>query len=258
MSKEIAHTVGGKRVAWLIAIVAAFAVFATLATQWRESSAAEPAPVLTYSKSAAVDDHYIEWTLAVSNAGDADSNSQTVQDTLPAGADWAIVEDSIGCELVPSATAGKLKVSCDKFIVPARDLEGVDTDGLRFVTIGGIVEACGDYSNTAQFNFAILRSTTVTVACPATPTPVPTVATTPAPTVTTGPVELPTATPTKTAAAIPSTTPKPPNTGTGPLEVADSPRNQLTAFVVFLLCLGAGVALFAVPLSYTKVRRVRR
>lgn len=220
--------------------------------------AAEPAPVLTYSKSAAVDGHYIEWTLAVSNAGDADSNSQTVQDTLPAGADWAIVEDNIGCELVPSATAGKLKLSCDKFIVAARDLEGVDTDGLRFVTIGGIVDECGVYSNTAQFNFAILRSTTVSIACPATPTPIPAATSTPAPTVTTGPVELPTATPTKTAAAVPSNIPKPPNTGTGPVDVADSPKNQLTAFVVALLCMGGGVALFAIPLSYTRVRRVRR
>lgn len=94
---------------------------------------------------------------------------------------------------------------------------------------------------------------------PATPTPTAPAATvTPVPTVTTGPVELPTATPTKTAAAVPSNIPKPPNTGTGPVDVADSPRNQLTAFVVALLCMGGGVALFAIPLSYTKVRKVRR
>lgn len=218
--------------------------------------AAEPAPVLTYSKSAAVDGSYIEWTLAVSNSGDADSNSQTVQDTLPAGADWAIVEDTIGCELGPSALANRLKLSCDKFIVPKRDLEGVDTDGLRFVTIGGIVDECGSYSNTAQFNFAILRSTTVSIACPATPTPIPSATATPVPTVTTGPVELPTATPTKTA--VPSKTPLPPNTGTGPVDAADSPKNELTAFVVALLCLGGGAMLMAIPLSYTKVRKLRR
>ncbi|MEO8541305.1 MAG: hypothetical protein ABI577_16305, partial [bacterium] len=40
MSKEIAQTFGGKRIAWLIAIVAAFAVFATLGTQWQKSDAA--------------------------------------------------------------------------------------------------------------------------------------------------------------------------------------------------------------------------
>jgi len=46
LSKEIAQTVGGKRIAWLLAIVAAFAVLATLATQWSSASAAslpEPA-----------------------------------------------------------------------------------------------------------------------------------------------------------------------------------------------------------------------
>jgi len=39
LSKEIAQTVGGKKVAWLIAIVAAMAVLATLGTQWRGASA---------------------------------------------------------------------------------------------------------------------------------------------------------------------------------------------------------------------------
>lgn len=41
LSKEIPRTVGGKRLAWLIAIVAAFAVMATLGTQFRSASAAE-------------------------------------------------------------------------------------------------------------------------------------------------------------------------------------------------------------------------
>ena len=44
MSKEIAQTVGGKKIAWLIAIVAAFAVLATISSQWRKSEAAELAP----------------------------------------------------------------------------------------------------------------------------------------------------------------------------------------------------------------------
>jgi hypothetical protein len=39
LSKEIAQTVGGKRIAWLIAIVAAFAVMATVGTQFRSASA---------------------------------------------------------------------------------------------------------------------------------------------------------------------------------------------------------------------------
>lgn len=40
MSREITQTVGGKRIAWLIAIIAAFAVFVTLATEWSSASAA--------------------------------------------------------------------------------------------------------------------------------------------------------------------------------------------------------------------------
>ena len=227
--------------------------------------AADPAPVLTYSKTAAVDGSYIEWTLAVSNSGNSDSEEQSVADTLPSGADWAIVEDTIGCELGPSTLANRLKLSCDKFIVPKRDLEGVDTDGLRFVTIGGIVDKCGDYLNTALFNFAILRSTAVSIACPATPTPVPTntptaptATSTPVPAVTTGPVELPTLTPTKTAIPSSSVIPLPPRSGNSPMDVADSPSNQLSAFSVALLAMGAGVALFAIPLSYTRARRVKR
>ena len=235
------------------AALSALAPFAVLIAH-----AADPAPVLTYSKSAAVDGSYIEWKLAVSNSGDADSESQTALDTLPSGADWAIVEDTIGCELGPSSLANRLKLSCDKFIVPKRDLDGVDTDGLRFVTVGGIVDRCGVYLNTAQFNFAILRSTAVSIACPATPVPptAPAVTSTPVPTVTTGPVELPT--PTKTAIPSSSVIPRPPNTGSGPVDVADSPENQLAAFVVALVSLGVGVALFAIPLSYTRVRRVKR
>ncbi|HEX5911892.1 MAG TPA: hypothetical protein VFY54_02045, partial [Rubrobacter sp.] len=34
MTKEIAQTVGGKKIAWLLAILAAFAVFATLGSRW--------------------------------------------------------------------------------------------------------------------------------------------------------------------------------------------------------------------------------
>lgn len=40
MSKEIAQTLSGGKIAWLLAIVAAFAVLATLGTQWQKSEAA--------------------------------------------------------------------------------------------------------------------------------------------------------------------------------------------------------------------------
>ena len=45
MSKENAQTVGSKRIAWLLAILAAFAVMATLTTQWRDASAVAEADV---------------------------------------------------------------------------------------------------------------------------------------------------------------------------------------------------------------------
>lgn len=252
MSREIARTVGGRAVAWLIAIVAGLALL-TISI----AAAAEPAPILTYSNVATVDGHYVEFTAAVSNAGDADSNSQTVQDTLPSGADWAIVEDTIGCSLAPSLLPNRTKLDCDPFIVPKRNLDGVDTDGLKFVTLGGIVDGCGDISNAALFNLAIVRVTTVSIACPATPTPLATVS----PTATSGPVELPTLTPTATIAptktTVPgaSSTPKPPNTGTGPADQRAVRDDRLTAALVFLIALTAGVALMAIPLSYTRVRR---
>lgn len=46
MSREIAQTVGGKRIAWLIAIVAAFAVFATVGSQFRSAEAVDEADVV--------------------------------------------------------------------------------------------------------------------------------------------------------------------------------------------------------------------
>ena len=221
--------------------------------------AAEPTAVLSYSKSSTVTGNYVTWTLAVSNSGNSDSEEQSVTDTLPAGADWSIVANNISCDLTQSALANRLKLSCDKFIVPKRDLEGVDTDGLRFVTIGGIVDKCGDYLNTAQFNFAILRSTAVSIACPATPTPVPTntptaptATSTPVPVVTTGPVELPTLTPTKTAIPSSSVIPRPPNTGSGPGPAGESSGADWLFAVLGLGAMGFTIVGFAVA------RRVKR
>ncbi|GMV85728.1 MAG: hypothetical protein AMXMBFR80_15830 [Dehalococcoidia bacterium] len=53
MSKEIAQTVGGKRIAWLLAILAAFAVMATLGTQWNKSDAAMPTTTISLAQSPA-------------------------------------------------------------------------------------------------------------------------------------------------------------------------------------------------------------
>ncbi len=67
MSKEIAQTVGGKRIAWLLAILAAFAVMATLGTQWRSSSAALPATTVTVTQttSSTTGGAQVAWTAAV-------------------------------------------------------------------------------------------------------------------------------------------------------------------------------------------------
>lgn len=53
MSKEIAQTVSGPKIAWLLAIVAAFAVLATLGTQWNKSEAAIPDHTFTLTQTPA-------------------------------------------------------------------------------------------------------------------------------------------------------------------------------------------------------------
>ncbi|WP_322797235.1 hypothetical protein, partial [Tepidiforma sp.] len=50
MSKELAQAVGGRKVAWLIALLAAIAVVATLGSQWRGSEAAMPTTSFTLSQ----------------------------------------------------------------------------------------------------------------------------------------------------------------------------------------------------------------
>lgn len=201
----------------------------------------EPAPILTYEKSADVEGNLIIWTLSVTNSGDADSNSQTVQDTLPAGVDWYILEDNINCSLVPSITDGRLRLGCDPFIVPKRDLSGEDTDGYRFVTIFGYASQCGFYNNAAQFNVFTVRLASALVPCPDMVTPVPPTSTpvtvipatetpTPVSTVTT-PV------PTSTPKIIPSITPKPPATGNG----ISTPPDSDSFYALAVMVLGLGI-----------------
>lgn len=55
MSKEIAQTVSGPKIAWLLAIVAAFAVLATLGTQWQKSEAASSSDQAPLVQNVAVD-----------------------------------------------------------------------------------------------------------------------------------------------------------------------------------------------------------
>lgn len=168
-----------------------------------------PSPIMTYSKFSQAGENYIAWILVAQNSGNADSDSQTVQDTLPAGADWTITQDGIGCELVPSLLPNRVKLSCNPFIVQKRHInaEGSNfVNGSRSVIIGGVVDKCGDYNNVAIFNFLTIRQNTATVDCPATPTPT-TPITTPEPTTPVPTSTQPISTPT------PRITPLPPNTG---------------------------------------------
>ncbi|QFG03093.1 hypothetical protein [Tepidiforma bonchosmolovskayae] len=98
MSKELAQTVGGKRVAWLIAILAAFAVMAALGSQWRGASAQLPLTTTNVTQSPAAGSTInpgstITYTLTATltanlpNTGD----ELTMQIDLPAGVTVASV-----------------------------------------------------------------------------------------------------------------------------------------------------------------------
>lgn len=203
------------------------------------ASAQTPTPVanMQYVKSAQVDGYLITWTLQASNSGNADSTSQTVQDTLPAGADWVISTDDIGCNLYDSSIPGRLKLECDPFIVQKRHLNATEDDflnGLRTVRVSGVVDKCGIYTNTALFNTLTIRSTTVIVPCPAiitaTPTMSPTPITTPEPTTPVPTATQPISTPT------PRIVPLPPNTGnTEPAGVRDGTYDVIMVSAMLIL-----------------------
>ena len=213
------------------------------------AQAAEPAPQLTYSKSVASSNHYIEWTLEVTNSGDADSDSQTVQDTLPAGADWYIADSNIRCELNPSSIAGRLKLDCAEFIVPKVDLDGVDTAGHRYVIIAGVVDECGIYTNRGVFTGGIQREASINIACPATPTPVPT--STPQPTATpTTPIQN-AATPTATTTRF---VPLPPNTGNSSMEDPAGKKLADTLLIGALIGVTIIVGMSASTVIYRRVK----
>lgn len=240
MSKEIAYTVGGKRIVWLIAIIAAFATFATVAAQ-----TPTPAPKLQHTKTVFVSGNYIQWTLAVTNTGNLDSTSQTIQDTLPAGADWEIVDDTIGCALAPSLIPNRVKLDCNKFIVERRHLNEAEDnflDGFEYVSIAGVVDRCGVYVNTAVFNAEIIRSTSAEVVCPATPTPVPPTATptmspTPIPATNTPIPDVPTSTPISTQPT--RIIPLPPRTG-------NSVEQGNNSYILLYTALGLGALAFGI------------
>lgn len=79
MSKELAQTVGGKRVAWLIAILAAFAVMAALGSQWRGARADLPTTSISVSQSGSTSPGgTITYTITVNftGAGTSDTSDE--------------------------------------------------------------------------------------------------------------------------------------------------------------------------------------
>jgi hypothetical protein len=102
LSKEIAQTVSGSKIAWLLAIVAAFAVLATLGTQWQKSEAG-PLPTttgtLTQSPAATnvlegTDVTFVGTATLTGNLQDA-TNTLAVNVTVPAG--YVFVVGDVTC-----------------------------------------------------------------------------------------------------------------------------------------------------------------
>lgn len=223
MSRQIAQTVGGS---WIILVLMAILCFAAalgMGIAVAQTPTPAPAPKLTYGKFAQVSGHEVTWTLFVENSGNSQSEEISIVDTLPAGADWFILDSDVKCDLGPSSFEGRSQLTCDDFIVEKRHLNEAEDDfenGSATVTVYGVVDKCGDYVNTAVFltPLPVVRSATAPIACPATPTPSPTPSPTPVPSTPT-----PTMTPAASATTVaPTSTPTarnvplPPNTGDSP------------------------------------------
>lgn len=143
MSKEIAQTVSGKRIAWLIAIVAALAVFATLSSQWSKASAASSAePVDSYITTASINDDLTapdsslpdirgSTTSAVSDvanfsAGIIDFITSTIGNTAaqsPPLEFWAFVAVTVAfAVLLRVATAGTLVENANPYYIRRQEM----------------------------------------------------------------------------------------------------------------------------------------
>lgn len=223
------------------------------------AEAQSPGPSLTFTKTAtdSVPGGKVSYTLAVSNPSGSPSGSQTIQDTLSSDFEWTLAERNIECDLVAGLGGGQV-LHCGPFIVPAGGFDGtLPKPGVSFVTIVAEANECGSWANTAllrdEETQEVTTSTvaTLNVVCP-TPTPVPPTATPTSPPAATATPTFPaepsviivTATPTK-GLAPGVATPRPPNTGGGPL-VENTEQGYSLAFLTSLLILlGIGFALAA-------------
>jgi len=95
VSKEIAQTVGGKRIAWLFAIVAAFVVFATVGFQFTRAFAATDPSVSASSQTASANviDHGIGIEVATASYAAVSGSSLAVLQT-PKSVEVAVVSGS--------------------------------------------------------------------------------------------------------------------------------------------------------------------
>ena len=244
MSKQIAQSVPGKRIAYLIAILAAVMAIGAFASQWHDARAAKPPPTVTFTKSAeSPGGNVIYFTIRVENQspinpddGKSDTSEDNgtgtllVQDFIPDSGSWYLLDarvftgndDAVGSKLdcVPSDTV----IACNIENILGRHLNKKQddfTNGYASIVIYGVLNHCGPVTNTALLLGLgpIPRSATATgeYPCPATPTPSPTPTFTP----TNTPVNTPVPnTPTNTPTSVPTSTPTqiriaplPPNTG---------------------------------------------
>lgn len=211
----------------------------------------EPGPRLTYSKVAGPEvpiGAQVSFTLRITNSGDEDAGSQTVQDILPEGIEWSIHSYTFDeCSLTDEGQ----KLVCNTASVPEPAIVGGQIlNGAVSVTVTGFALQCGDYDNLAIFQVSIIRTATARVTCPPTPTPTPTntpviIVVTATPTAT--PV-VPTATPASPTAVLPtasprlpgaSVTPGPPNTGESIETVSQGANLALAAAGTLAIVVGA-------------------
>lgn len=241
-----------KPTALFAAIVIAFAA---ISVAYATTPTAEPKPNLAYTKVAGLDAEpggIITYHISVINSGNADSNSQTMFDTLPAGIDYWIVQDNWGCELAPSSIQGRTVLRCRGAIVEKRHLNETKDDfvnGAIYVQVAGQAWQCGTYPNVAIFNG--IQPSNVAVAnvkCPATPTPVPPTPTPvpPTPVATQTPVQtaVPTQVPPEPTKTVQLPAPKPPTTGNTRTGVPDSGNGWPLGAIVVAVFFGTGATLF--------------
>ena len=209
-----------------------------------------PVARLQFAKSGQVSDNIIVWTVSITNTGNADSNSQTIQDILPAGVYWSVsTVKGLVCVVGPSITDTTRQImTCNTDTVPKayfdKDKFAI-VNGLASVSIYGYAEKCGIYRNIAVRNGLDVVTATVDLPCP-TPTPVPPTATptqtsTPVITSTNTPIPVP---PTSTPTATPTSriAPLPPKTGNS----CGTPETAYDVVLVgsLLILVGLGIAAY--------------